>query len=65
MDIPLWSMGWMELANMDGVAMISMALRVSLRYMVWWMGVWPSPLGLDKLDQESGGVESSSLGGKR
>lgn len=60
MDMLVWLVGWMESITMDGAIMISMAPRVALGYMAWWMRVRLGPLGLDESDHESGKVESPS-----
>lgn len=56
----VWMVGWLELAIVDGVVLISMDPRVTLGYMAWQKTMHLGPLGLDELNHEGDGGESSS-----
>lgn len=60
LDMPRWVIEWMEIIIIDGVTLISMAPKVSLGYMVWWIAMQTWPLGLAEFDSEGDGGESPS-----
>lgn len=57
----VWLVGWVEPTIVDGVVVISMALKVAPDYMIWWIVMHPGLLGLDEADNGSDDVASPPL----
>lgn len=58
--IPAWKLSWEEPKTLDGYEDVSMAPKVSLSYIAWWLGAHPVDLGMDE-DEEKVAASEGSL----